>query len=265
MTVATGTVIFAQGKAPVIGYGIAWSNEDLEAALKGPVAEIVFDDEGKTHLRGLLEGVHTTEFDVSEVRRILDSTCELENWRVGEALAESYLVYHRVCTFPWPDGRDERKSGSSLPGADLVGFQLEGETDRFVFGEVKTSSEGTYPPGLMHGRTGLKQQLEDLRDNISIRDNLVKYIWYRAVNASWKSRFIDAYIRYNANCNDVGLFGVLVRDIPPHENDIKTRVKKLRKDCPTPTSIELLAIYLPLKSINELGKKIMNMRKGGPA
>lgn len=133
------------------GYGIVWTNEELQDALEKPVAKVVFDDDGRANLRALLDSVSNTEFDASEVKRILDNICEPENWRIGEALAESYLVYHRVCTFPWPDGRDERKSGSSLPGADLVGFQLKGEMDRFVFGEVKTSEECNYPPGAMYG------------------------------------------------------------------------------------------------------------------
>jgi len=63
----------------------------------------------------------------------------------------------------------------------------------------------------MYGRTGLKQQLEDLRDNVLIRDDLVKYLWYRAVNAPWKDQFLCAYTRYGANDTDVQLFRFLVR------------------------------------------------------
>ena len=190
MSLATGRVEYTLGAAPVTGCGLSWTMEELDAALEGPVAEVVFDDTGIADLTALLESIPDTDFDPFEVRRILAGRKVPENWRVGEALAEAYLVDHRSCSFPWPDERDERKSGSSLPGADLVGFQRDGETSRFAFGEVKTSSEAKYPPGAMHGRTGLKQQLEDLRDEVSIRDDLVKYLGHRAVNASWKAQFI---------------------------------------------------------------------------
>lgn len=272
MTVAAGKVEYTLGTAPVTGCGISWVAEELDRALAGPVTEVVFDDVGNNDLAALLEGLPETEFDQSAIRRVLYDISDPEDWRVGEALAESYLVRHRSCFFPWPDGRDERKTGSSLPGADLAGFQLDGEADRFVFGEVKTSSEDKHPPGTMHGRTGLKQQLEDLRDKLSIRDNLVKYLWHRAVNAPWKNRFIVAYSRYNADYTDVRIFGVLVRDVMPHQDDLRVRVAKLGEGCPASMSIELMAVYLPAGSIAKFKEKVidsrtcrsaMNKQKGG--
>ena len=188
MTMALGTLEYSLGAAPVTGCGISWTTNELNAALAGPVAEVIFDDAEKADLAALLAGLPETEFDQTTIRGVLAISRAPEDWRVGEALEESYLVHHRRCHFPWPDGRDERKSGSSLPGADLVGFQNDGETDRFAFGEVKTSSEKQYPPGAMHGPKGLKQQLEDLRDKEPIRRDLVKYLGYRATNASWKGQ-----------------------------------------------------------------------------
>ena len=114
----------------------------------------------------------------------------------------------------------------------------------------------------MHGRTGLKQQIEDLRDEVSIRDDLVKYLMHRAVNALWKDQFICAYRRYNANNTDVQLFGLLVRDVAPHEDDLRVRVSKLGQDCPAAMSIELLAVYLPAGSIQTLSQKVMAARRG---
>lgn len=241
--------------------GLALNVVELDAALDGPVKKIVFDEESKADFRALLEAVPNTEFDSSEVKRILEEKRKPENWRIGEALAEAYLASHRDCTFPWPDGRDERKSGSSLPGADLVGFELNAGTDRFAFGEIKTSSENKYPPGTVYGRTGLKQQLEDLRDIVGIRDDLVMYLFHRVKNASWKDRFVRAYIRYNTNNKDVKLFGLLIRDVTPHKDDLRTRVVALGKECSTSMSIELLAIYLPLGSIEKLSRKVTIKRK----
>jgi len=263
MTLSAGTVEYTLGTAPVTGCGISWTAEELDTALAGPVAGVVFDDAGNADCAAILEGLSETEFDREGVQRVLNSEQEPEAWRVGEGLAESYLTHHRNCSFPWPDGRDERKSGSSLPGADLVGFHQDGEQDCFAFGEVKTSGEAKHPPGAMYGRTGLKQQLEDLRDKVSIRDDLVKYLWHRAVNASWKGRFINAYKRYNADSADVCLFGLLVRDVEPHRDDLQVRVTKLGKGCPAAMSIELIAIYLPAGSIDSLSKKVVQSRKGG--
>lgn len=63
--------------------------------------------------------------------------------------------------------------------------------------------------------------IEDLRDEVLIRDDLVKYLTHRAVNALWKDQFICAYRRYNANNTDVQLFGLLPRDVAPHEDDLR--------------------------------------------
>lgn len=263
MSLAVGKSEYNIGIAPVTAHGLSLTSDELNAAVAGPVAEIVFDDSGKADVTTLLESVPDTEFDQSEIKRILNHQQKPEDWRVGEALAESYLIHHRACNFPWPDGRDERKLGSSLPGADLVGFQRHSESERFAFGEVKTSGEEKYPPGAMHGRTGLKQQLEDLRDKVSIRDGLVLYLWYRAVNAPWKNRFISAFKRYNTDHTDVQLFGLLIRNVTPHPDDLQVRVFKLERDSPGIMSIELLAIYLPLRNINKLSEKVMHSRKGG--
>src|SRR5690606_25873924 len=110
---------------------------------------------------------------------------------------------------------------------DLVGLHADEEGDCLAFGEVKTSSEAKHPPGAMHGRTGLKQQLEDLRDRETIRDALFKYLGFRARGAAWTERFRAAGRRYLKNKSDVRLYGFLVRDVEPHEDDLRARVDKL--------------------------------------
>jgi hypothetical protein len=194
---------------------------------------------------------------------VLQDPDRVEDWRVGEAIAEAYLTDHRSCEFPWPDGRDERKGGSSLPGADLVGFGIDRDGDCFAFGEVKTSREGRYPPGTMHGRTGLKRQLEDLRDSDAIRDDLVRYLAHRAGSASWRARFQRAVHRYLGNPSDVQLYGVLVRDVEPHEDDLRRRVDEFGAGCPKGMCIELLALYLPEESLDGIGEEIVLRRAGG--
>ena len=147
------------------------------------MAEVLFDDEGKADAGEILSGLAGTRFEQAGVRRVLRDPDRLEDRLVGEAIAEAGLTDHRLCTFPWPDGRDERKSGSSLPGADLVGFGIDGNGDCVAFGEVKTSRQERFPPGTMRGRAVLTRQLEDLRDGIRIRDDLVEYLGHRAGSA----------------------------------------------------------------------------------
>lgn len=174
--IAVGAECYSHGASRITGTGRSWNTEELCMAINGQVSMLVFDDQGKADIQELLAGVVETSFEQEQLAQTLAAPDDIENWRVGEAIAEAYLTEHRDCMFPWPDGRDERKSGSSLPGADLVGVQQDENGDRLVFGEVKTSGEATYPPGAVYGRTGLKQQLEDLRDNVGIRNDLFKYL-----------------------------------------------------------------------------------------
>ncbi len=262
VTVGVGEIVYQIGGTPCSGIGQRWSNEELFAALKGRVAAVAFDDKGKANIEEILSALAETDFSRDGLRRVLEDPREIENWRVGEAIAETYLTDHRSCSFPWPDGRDERKSGSSLPGADLVGFAIDGEGDCLAFGEVKTSSERSYPPGAMYGRTGLKRQLEDLRDDEGIRDSLLKYLGHRAGSAQWRARFERAGSRYLRNKSDIQLYGFLVRDVEPHQDDLRARVTSLGAGCPEGTRIELLALYLPQESLDGIGETIISMRVG---
>ena len=119
LKVGVGDVVYGLGKAPCSGVGLQWSNEDLNAALYERIAAVLFDDKGKADIREILAGLAETDFVQDGLRRILEGPEQIETWRVGESIAETYLTDHRSCTFPWPVGRDERKRGSSLPGADL--------------------------------------------------------------------------------------------------------------------------------------------------
>jgi len=251
------------GCAPVTGTGLGISAAQLDQQLAGPVAALVFDEAGVRTLGGLLDGLADTEFSQENLDVLLADASVPEDWRVGEALAEHHLSAEHDCFFPWPDGRDERKRGSSLPGADLVGFQNGDGRERFVFGEVKTSSHASYPPGAVYGRHGLKQQMEDLCNHREIRDGLVRYLGHRAGGATWSARYRAAARVYLNDTCDVCLFGLLVRDVDPHENDLRMRVNTLAAKCPTTMNIDLIAIYLPPGSIASLATKVIASRQPG--
>ena len=106
--------------------------------------------------RGLREPTSTN----TAIKALLSPKIVPEDWRVGEALAQAFLAAHRNCTFPWPASRDLRNPVSSPAGTDLVGFVDFDRGGLFAFGEVKTSTQQQWPPSLIYGRHGLKQQME---------------------------------------------------------------------------------------------------------
>lgn len=75
----------------------------------------------------------------------------------------------------------------------------------------------------------------------------------RAQGADWEDKFKAALARFLAESTDVAIFGVLIRDVPPDESDLKTRSKNIANKHPAKMHIELLAIYLPAGSIGILG------------
>lgn len=264
--ISPGTEVYNVDVAPVVARGVAYSTAELGAMLSGPVKEVVFDSSGMNDIRDLLESVATTVFSTEAVKRILNSQPVPHDWRVGEAIAEVFLINHRCCLFPWPGGRDLKNPNASPAGTDLVGFQqLTGESNghRFAFGEVKTSAQETWPPSSMDGRSGLNSQIESLRDSSKVKDSLVKYLGLHAQNATWLPVYKSAAAKYLADPTDVSLFGLLIRDVKPKSQDLNTRASALGSQCPKVTSIELRAIYLPEKTIPTLGPAIVALKKDG--
>jgi hypothetical protein len=265
MTIATGKEIYNTDIPPVTARGISYTDEELGAGLRGSVSSILWDDSGKSDLQAILSAVATTDFSDTSVKRILSQSPVVEDWRVGEGLAEIYLREHKNCEFPWPSGRDLKNPGASPAGTDLVGFQ---ETDavvnahRFAFGEVKTSAQELWPPNVMDGRHGLQKQLEALRDATDVKDALVRYLGHHAGGARWLQRYQSAAARYLTDSSDVSLFGVLIRDVQPKADDLRKRAEVLAGNCPSQTNIELRALYLPKNSIKTLAKRVIGTREG---
>ena len=261
--VSEGLNAYTLGKEPCTGVGITWTSSELDDALTGSVISILRDDSGSELIKEALIPLGETDFVAERVNERVKRG--FNNWRVGEAIAEAYLADRRECIFPWPMSRDERRFGASLPGADLVGFAMEGGRYRLVFGEVKTSSDTRYPPGVIHGGSGLRQQIENLRNDVNLRDGLVQYMLLRSRNTDWACLFIQAVERYLSTKSDVRLYGVLVRDVPPDERDLRGIVLELASDCPEGMDIAFLGIYLPGGRINNLGKDVLSRMKGGDA
>jgi hypothetical protein len=243
--------------------GFALSAGEIEAALQHRVVPALRDDEGNAEIEQLLGALATTQFATETLRSALTAPRDIPDWQVGEALAEAYLEDHHDCSFPWPMSRDARNPRASLQGTDSVGFQRHGTSYRIAFGETKTSTDTNCPPGVWNGRSGLKKQLEGLRDSTEIKSHIVvRYLGIRATNgASWRQIYEAAAARYLANPCDVALFGVLVRDTQPNELDVSARAKSLAKGCPTETSISIVVIYLPAGHIPKLPQQVAGIER----
>ena len=255
--IGIGTRVFGKQIGNVDVGGFSFSQTETDAALTGRVIPSLRDSTGAEEVERLLSAVATTEFASGQLRAALTDNREMPDWQVGEAIAEAYLEDHHDCQFPWPMSRDARNPRGSLPGTDSVGFQKHGVSYRMAFGETKTSSDKNRPPQVWNGRSGLKKQLEGLRDSSAVKSHIVvRYLGIRANGAAWKETYMVAAARYLAELTDVALFGVLVRDTAPHENDALGRAKALAKDCPKDTAIGIIVLYLPTNQISGLPEKV---------
>ena len=278
MAVALGKTVYNLGQDPCSGVWIKWNCEELDAALEGPVKDFVSDAQGMADIRNALTANLTDFEDTGFGREQLDSFCDRflnylwghafdsineDSWRKGEAIAQIYLFDHRACCFPWPASRDERRRGSNLPGADMIGFRKDEKDHCFVFGEVKTSSEKKYPPSLMYGDHGFQQQLTDLRDRQDLRHTLIVYLSSRMTlqkSIPLRDKFKHAATRYLADSSDFQLYGFMVRDTTPCKRDLRRCVKNLANGLNGLTRIELFALYLPKGGIRKIGKAYRKTR-----
>jgi hypothetical protein len=257
-----GTKAYANRHGTVEVGGFVLSAVEVEAALQHRVAPALRDDRANDDTEQMLGAVATTQFATDTLRNALTAPRDIPDWQVGEALAEAYLEDHYDCSFPWPMSRDARNPQASLQGTDSVGFQRHGTSYRIAFAETKTSTDSNCPPGVWNGRSGLKKQLERLRDSTEIKSHIVvHYLGIRAKGASWQATYKSAASRYLANPRDVSLFGVLVRDTKPNELDVSARAKSLAKGCPAETTISVVVIYVPAGHIPNLPQQVAEIER----
>jgi len=224
------------------------NGDELTAFLQGPVAERLQDTEGGETLHEHLRGLSLTGMGQETLQAVLAAEVpETRDWAAGEALAEAVLEAHHDVELPWNNERDKRNPFASLPGADIVGFQRDGDSHRLALGEVKCSSEAKWPPQVMSGRSGgLAHQLDNLANNLGTVHQLLKWLLPRVKNTAYETAFNAACIRYlNSGRRDLALFGILVRDQEARDKDLKARGQSLAGCLNTPTCCRLIALYLP--------------------
>jgi len=217
------------------------------------VASRLHDAEGAEEFEACLRGLPGTGFARDALSAILAAEVPEERaWAVGEAMAEAYLESELNLAWPWNMERDKRTPKASLPGADLVGFEVKDGVIRLAFGEVKTSSDKATPPNVMNGRSGMPHQIDSLATNLSLLNQLLKWLFPRCIRTKHEASFKSAVSLFLASGNKaVALFGVLIRDTPPSELDLKPRGKSLAETLVAPATCQLVAIYVPC-SVEEL-------------
>ncbi len=232
----------------VLWSGIAMNDsDDFKRFMARDVASRLHDEEGKTEFETHLRGLANTDFARESLDAVLASKAgEEHDWAVGEALAEEFLGHEFGIIWPWNMERDKRNPRASLQGADIVGFSVEGDETRLVLGEVKTSSDEKQPPGVMSGRGGMINQIENLANDLSVIVQLLTWLFPRCKGTEHETFFDSAIELFLDSGNKaVSLYGILIRDTRPDEKDLRRRGRSLAETIHPPTTCKLLAIYIP--------------------
>lgn len=223
--------------------------ETFVSYLQSTVRERLEDAAERASLASVMQGLATTGMATEFVERVLGATPEPLDWEIGEALAECVLAEDegREIHWPWNQARDRRTPRASLPGSDLVGFCRQGDQVLLLFGEVKTSSEGRTPPGVMNGRSGMAWQLGEAATRIDLQRTLLFWLASRCQQPDLFALYRAAVQTYIESLGrELLLVGVLLRDTLPDERDLKGRACDLAERVPAPTRVELFSWYLPV-------------------
>jgi len=179
-------------------------------------------------------------------------------------LAECYLEDFEKVRFYYPSSRDAKNPKANLQGADLVGFvDVDEETTIFLFGEVKTSGDKNSPPQVMYGRSGMIDQLRDIKNNPNLRKSLIRWLGFKVKALSDDVPFkkdyqkaLKVYLKEGAE-HKYFLFGILIRDTEPKDTDLKSRYESLKSDLPNGAQLKLVALYIPMP-IKDMKDYIIN-------
>jgi hypothetical protein len=226
--------------------GVELTDDIVSALCDGRLQERLLDQTYQDEVIAELQALATTEMASETIHDLLASQEPPVAWEVGEALAEVLLEVHHHAVWPANSVRDRKTPKASLPGADLVGFVETPGGAKLLFGEVKTSSDVNSPPGVVYGRSGLINQLDNLARQTRLHFALLKWLKCRCITPEHIAMYKEAAARYVASRGcDVRLMGCLMRDTPPNELDLKARALALSGNLTSPTGVKLIAWHLP--------------------
>ncbi len=252
------TINYEEQDRQVSWRGVSMKDGDaFNSFMSDEVSSRLCDEEGKAEFETYLQNLANTGFARDSLEEILAAgISEKPSWAVGEAMAEAYLSRDYKITWPWNTERDKRHPNASLPGADLVGFIVEGEATRLVLGEVKSSTDIKTPPSVMSGRSGLMHQIDNLANDLSLVRQLLEWLLPRCKGPVYETSFKAAVGLFLESGNKaLALFGVLIRDTQPNELDLQARGQTMAGKLEYPTTCDLSAIYLPC-AIGDLPSRI---------
>lgn len=244
--ISNGESVYAGAAGAVSWSGVSLTPSVMDELRAGPWAERVGDLESSGAIIEELRALATTDMAVATVGDLLASEVEPLPWEVGEALAEVLLEHWHSVVWVWNNARDRRTRRASLPGADLVGLSVIDGAATLLFGEVKSSSDVSIPPGVMHGKSGLMHQLERLADKNTDHWTLMKWLRSRCLSPEHLTLYKAAAARYvQSGGRDIHLVGCLIRDTSPNERDVSMRGAALARTVVEPMKALLTAWYLP--------------------
>ncbi|MCA8225096.1 MULTISPECIES: hypothetical protein [Burkholderia] len=242
---------YKSAEAGVAYLGLCVADEaDCIDWLKGPVRKRAYDAE---EVAALNDFMRVEGFDDTALHAALMAPDEqLSENDIGEAMAELALQSQLQAIWPTNRRRDMRSVRASLPGADIVGFiPLDDGGYRFLFAEVKTSSDLKVPPAVMYGNKGLEYQLCTLATDWRVLRRLLSYTYSRVRETSLMPVWREAFKRLADEFpTGAELVGVLVRDTTPQAKDVAHHAGALSGKLPNVDCVSLLALYICVPAKN---------------
>ena len=256
--------IYSNHDGQIFWYGVGMTEgDDFNRFLTKNVASRLYDEEGQSEFETHLRSLGDSGFVQGNLDGLVSSSTEEigTGWRVGEAIAEAFLAQEYSIVWPWNMNRDRRNPKASLPGADLVGFKVDGSNVQFAFGEVKTSSDSDSPPGVMKGYKGMTNQLKNLSEASSLVWEIIRWLYWRCKREPYQG-FFNSAIKLFAETEKTAfsLYGVLIRDTPSDERDLSQSGRTLAGILSYPTICHLFAIYIPC-AVDDLPHRIIGSKQ----
>lgn len=227
--------------------------DGFDEYLSSRVRARFYDIEGTEALIEEFRDIPSTEFEERLLIDIFSTSPLIDDWKIGEAMAECYLEDFEKVRFCYPSSRDAKNSKANLQGADLVGFvDVDKDMTIFLFGEVKTSRDINSPPQVMYGKSGMIDQLRNIKNDPNLRKSLIKWLGFKVKTLSDDDPFkkdyqkaLKIYLKEGAE-HKYFLFGILIRDTEPKDTDLKSRYKSLKSDLSNGVHLKLVALYIPI-------------------
>jgi hypothetical protein len=145
-----------------------------------------------------------------------------------------------------------------LPGADIVGIHNKA-APRFIFGQVKSSSEDRVPPQVINsGSDCLKKQMHCLRHNVAERQQLVQWLLLRMRGTAWENAFNEALVKYAKK--DYYLVGLLISGGRKVNSDDLTCICSDIQHTTDDGEVALFGYYLPFDK-KDWGEMLQNMEE----